>query len=58
MVGQLEYNEGNTKRSIANYEKSLALKKNTVAYTLLVLYYKENDYQNAKELQALLKIII
>lgn len=55
MVGQLEYNEGNTKRSIANYEKSLALKKNTVAYTLLVLYYKENDYQNAKRIAGIIK---
>lgn len=55
MVGQLEYNEGNTKRSIANYEKSLAIKKNTVAYTLLVLYYKENDYQNAKRIASLIK---
>lgn len=55
MVGQLEYNEGNTKRSIANYEKSLTLKKNTVAYTLLVLYYKENDYQNAKRIAGIIK---
>lgn len=55
MVGQLEYNEGNTKRSIVNYEKSLAIKKNTVAYTLLVLYYKENDYQNAKRIANLIK---
>ena len=55
MVGQLEYNEGNTKRSIANYEKSLAIKKNTVAYTLLVLYYKENDYQNAKRIANIIK---
>lgn len=55
MVGQLEYNEGNTKRSITNYEKSLALKKNTVAYTLLVLYYKENDYQNAKRIAGIIK---
>lgn len=55
MVGQLEYNEGNTKRSIANYEKSLALRKNTVAYTLLVLYYKENDYQNAKRIAGIIK---
>jgi hypothetical protein len=55
MVGQLEYNEGNTKRSIVNYEKSLAIKKNTVAYTLLVLYYKENDYQNAKRIASLIK---
>lgn len=55
MLGQLEYNEGNTKRSIANYEKSLALKKNTVAYTLLVLYYKDNDYQNAKRIAGIIK---
>jgi len=55
MLGQLEYNEGNTKRSIANYEKSLALKKNTVAYTLLVLYYKDNDYKNAKRIAGIIK---
>lgn len=55
MLGQLELNEGNTKRAIQNYEKSLALKKNDVAYTLLSIYYKENDYNNARRMADLIK---
>ncbi len=48
MIGQLELNEGNTRRAIENYEKSLSEKQNEVAYTLLEIYYKENDYENSK----------
>jgi hypothetical protein len=50
MAGQLELNEGNTKRAIDRYETSLSEKKNEVAYTLLAIYYKENDYNNARRI--------
>jgi len=55
MAGQLELNEGNTKRAIENYEKSLSKKNNDIAYTLLTLYYKENDYNNTRRIAFFIK---
>lgn len=55
MAGQLELNEGNTQRAIERYEASLSEKKNEIAYTLLSLYYKENDYTNVKRIASIIE---
>ncbi len=50
MQGQIELNKGNNKKALEYFEKSLAIKYSDISYTVLQIYYKENNYLKTKEI--------
>lgn len=54
MNGQIEINKGNNIKAISYFEDSLKIKYSDISYTLLKIYFKENNYLKAKELSELI----
>ena len=50
MQGQLELNKGNNDKALEYFEKSLTIKYSDISYTVLQIYYKENNYLKTKEI--------
>lgn len=56
MVGGIELNSGKTMKAINYYEKALELTPNSkIAFTLLELYYNQNDIENTNRIYSTIK---
>lgn len=56
MLGGIELNRGKTQKAINYYERSLALSPNNkIAFTLLDIYYNQNDIDNVKKIHSIIK---
>lgn len=54
MNGQIEINKGNNIKALEYFEKSLNIKYSEISYSILGIYFKENNYLKAKEISELI----
>lgn len=54
MNGQIEINKGNNIKALEYFEESLKIKYSEISYSILGIYFKENNYLKAKEISELI----